>query len=192
MAVRLSALRTGRTLLTKNTFLLLVLISVRGWVNPRTQCSRKHYVNWKKKKIIHIIGSRTRDLPACWTVLPVRYHVSSCLKIADFYHALRSVVNVDEQNETVLAFKISQHGSSRKLATFLKVHSIISFHRSNNERANIPNYITESHSRKISVRTVTILRVHIPSRCLQLLEFTTSSFRVTNTNSILKFPDDNE
>jgi hypothetical protein len=34
-AVRLSALRTGHTLSSRNNFLFLVLISVRGWVNPR-------------------------------------------------------------------------------------------------------------------------------------------------------------
>jgi hypothetical protein len=36
MAVRLSALRTGRALLCRNIiFLFLVLISVRRWVIPR-------------------------------------------------------------------------------------------------------------------------------------------------------------
>jgi hypothetical protein len=35
LAVRLSALRTGRALLPRNIFLLLVLISVRGRVNLR-------------------------------------------------------------------------------------------------------------------------------------------------------------
>jgi hypothetical protein len=39
--VRLSFLCTGHSLLPRNiTFLLLVLISVKGWINPRAQCSQ--------------------------------------------------------------------------------------------------------------------------------------------------------
>jgi hypothetical protein len=63
MVVRLSALHTGLTLVPKNMiiFMFLVLISVRGWVNPRAWCGRKDQVNLK----IHLIGYRTRDLLAC-------------------------------------------------------------------------------------------------------------------------------
>jgi hypothetical protein len=64
MAVRLSVLRTGRALQLRNiTSLLLVLISVRGWVNPMAQYGRKALVNWKK--FIYLMASWTRDLPAC-------------------------------------------------------------------------------------------------------------------------------
>jgi hypothetical protein len=41
--------------------MFLVLISVRGGVNPRAQCDQKDYLNLK----IHLIENRTRDLPVC-------------------------------------------------------------------------------------------------------------------------------
>jgi hypothetical protein len=53
MAVKLSALRAGR----------LVLISVRGWVDPRAIVRLGGLGKLKKK--IHLIGTRSRDLPAC-------------------------------------------------------------------------------------------------------------------------------
>jgi hypothetical protein len=70
MVVRLSALRTGSTLLPRNiSFLFLVLISVNGFqgvVRPEGL--------GKLKEFSHLTGSRIRDFPACSTVLqPLRY-----------------------------------------------------------------------------------------------------------------------
>jgi hypothetical protein len=56
MAAMFPALRTGRTLLPRNIFLFLVLISAKDLVRPE---------GLGKLKEIHLIRSRTRDLPAC-------------------------------------------------------------------------------------------------------------------------------
>jgi hypothetical protein len=65
MAVRFSALRTSRTLLPRNIFLLLVQFMLeaepQGLMLPDGL--------GKLKKFIHRIGSRTRDLLACGIVL---------------------------------------------------------------------------------------------------------------------------
>jgi hypothetical protein len=59
MAIRLSASHAGRPL-SPGRF--LVLISVRGWVNPRVIMRLEGFGQLKE---IHLIGTRTRDLPDC-------------------------------------------------------------------------------------------------------------------------------
>jgi hypothetical protein len=64
MAVRLSALRTGRALLSRNIiFRLLVLISVRDLSKPQALVRLEGL--GKLKTFIQFIASRTRDLPSC-------------------------------------------------------------------------------------------------------------------------------
>jgi hypothetical protein len=59
MAVRLPALRAGRPLPPGR---LVALTSVRGWVDPRAIVRLE---GLGKLKNVHLIGIRTRDLPAC-------------------------------------------------------------------------------------------------------------------------------
>jgi hypothetical protein len=79
MAVRLSALRAGGPLPPE---ICLVLISIKGWVNPRAIVRLEGLDKLKKK--IHLIGTQSRDLPACSivpepTTLP-RAPFFSCIK----------------------------------------------------------------------------------------------------------------
>jgi hypothetical protein len=68
---RLSALLIGR-LYPQEIF--LVLISVRGWVDPRAKVRPEVLCKWKKSS--DTIGNRTRNLPVCSAVpQPLRHRV---------------------------------------------------------------------------------------------------------------------
>jgi hypothetical protein len=76
MAARLLALSAGRPLPPGFLFLrFLVLISFRGWVDPRSIVRPEELGKLEK---IHLIGTRSRDLPVCSIVpQPLRYRVFS-------------------------------------------------------------------------------------------------------------------
>jgi hypothetical protein len=63
MAVRLSALRTPRTLVPRNIiiFMFLVLISVKRLIKPQGLVRPEELGQFKN----HLIWYRTRDLPVC-------------------------------------------------------------------------------------------------------------------------------
>jgi hypothetical protein len=84
MAARLSALHAGRHLPPGR---FLVLISVRDWVDPRTIVRLE---GLGKLKNIHIIGTRTSDLPVCIivpqpTTLPVEEFSSDIFHYRSLY-----------------------------------------------------------------------------------------------------------
>jgi hypothetical protein len=65
MAPRLSALRARRTLPPGFFLRFLVLISVRGRVDPRAIVRPEGLGKLGTLKRIHLIGTRSRDLTAC-------------------------------------------------------------------------------------------------------------------------------
>jgi hypothetical protein len=81
MAVKLSTLRTGRDLLPRIIFLLLVLISVRACVKLQGLVQQKGLGKFKKKFVL-LIGFGTRYLAACGIVLqPLRHIVQDLSQV---------------------------------------------------------------------------------------------------------------
>jgi len=87
--VRLSALRTGQLYPQ-----FLVLVSVRGWVNPRGHSAAGRIMSMKNFN--DTIGNRTRELLACSTVpqptAPPLTPVGECEKILSWLIAEKSRV----------------------------------------------------------------------------------------------------
>jgi hypothetical protein len=100
MAVRLSALRAGRSLLPGR---FLVLISVRGWVDP-TAIVRLEWLGPLIK--IHLIGTRTPDLPVCSivpqpTTLPHAPSYASFCVFCQNKESRLKIISINLTTETV-------------------------------------------------------------------------------------------
>jgi hypothetical protein len=124
MAVRLSALRAGHPLPPGR---FLVLISVRGWVDPRVIVRLEPLGQLKK---IHLIETRTRDLPACSTVpqptmlsrAPMNWH--SFMNFTNFHIIWQS--NWDQMSCRTLSYSINRADTLKHITvSSLEVHTTL-------------------------------------------------------------------
>jgi hypothetical protein len=96
MVARLSALHTGCNFLPGFFLRFLVLISVRGWVDPRAIVWPQGLCKLEK---IHLIGTQSRDLPAC-SIVPLQIEVYTYICAIFINFSINFLISLSQRGHT--------------------------------------------------------------------------------------------
>jgi hypothetical protein len=128
MAVRLSALRAGSPLPAGR---FVVLISVRGWADPRAIVRLEGLGQLNKSN--ELIGNRTHDLPTCSIVPQTKYVPSQYWREEELYLLADNSPGQNKNHATVrLCMALTETGrfSREKLYLPVRGHSFLPCDRS--------------------------------------------------------------